>query len=118
MNKNAWAEQVIEQWVEQGSMFPAVDQEIQESLKEIITTFVPDEDEYAAEKLIKSFVEGIRCLEKLRMYQNNLGPGYLKVTAENSNHRQVLDGIEAELVAYVRRQKKHFLTFLSAARRR
>lgn len=99
--------------------FPDATRTMRIALAQLLEGFMPD-DEYAAEKLIKSFAEHIYALNATlhRQETDRIGADYRKgnlTSHQLENWRVVMPQIEERLRAEVSRQLRHYSVFLLAA---
>lgn len=113
------ANRLASEWTNEIGEFPAVTKRLRETLTQLLGTFLDNDAEYAAEKLIKSFSEPIYYLNSIYHAQGveRVGSDYrggLVNPAQMEPWRRELDDIREKLLRDVARQHKHFSIFLAA----
>lgn len=115
-----WAESMSERWVKD-LYFESVESAVHDAVVELLQ-FFPKPDEYAAEKMIKSFVEHIACLEKYLLCQCNCNPSTaFKVEHDHSELERIrvsLKNIEKRILQEVHRLQRHYQIFLGSVQRK
>lgn len=92
---------------------------LQSYLKERITSLIEgplqDRSDYAKEKCIKSFCEGLGYLEGNLMYQRKIHPNKLDIMFWQGKEKEYMEKyseVEKIIFASIDRKYRHFLVFL------
>lgn len=103
-------------WCQNSLKNKNVQELLEEKIKKLVPSYFDENDEYAIEKFIKSFCEGLRYLESTLLYQRGIHPEQLKKDYRKDNVIKYQE-VEAIMIREVNRQAQHYETFLSAVRK-
>jgi hypothetical protein len=111
LNNIEWCKDVFEnKWCQK---------RLEEKLNSLINIYFQNKEDYPIEKFIKSFSEGLGCLEKLMLMQRNIHHSQLNNASFESNKFGIVkkhEEVEKAMLVELERQFRHYSIFLSALR--
>lgn len=118
------AVETVKEWVARYTNelpFEKATAHLREQAAELVAAYLPGANEYAVEKLVKSFAEPIYYLADfyIRQEAEQIGADYRRsglTSHQLAAWREVLPRIEERLLGEINRQFRHFSVFLGAAR--
>lgn len=101
-------------WINCTSQFPEVQQKIEENCQLLIDIYFDPEEDYAIEKFLKFYSEGLRYLERLLLLQNGVAPeninNGLAMSADEVQEKQQI--VKNQMFTNASRHFRHAITFL------
>lgn len=108
-------------WIKDTSVFKEVQERIESDCQSLIDTYFHKDDDYAIEKFLKTYAEGLRYLERLALLKRGVSEENIAdwISAPNSdiaNYHKNRDAVKKIMLAEASRQYRHALTFMSSLR--
>lgn len=100
-------------WAKNTSEYPDVQTTIEEQLENIIQMYFKGSGDYALEKLVKTFCEPLAMLERHLKRTEFPKVTALWGTLQMKQYNEILDRIKRVMKSEVRRQTRHYITFLT-----
>lgn len=104
----ARAQNLVEMWTDEVPGFPNVTKELRRTLTGLVAVYM--DNDYPAEKMIKTFAEPIYYLAMILEQSEPLSSSSQEI------YEQAHSRIEERLLSAISRQKRHFLLFMGSLR--
>lgn len=108
-------------WIKNTSQFAEVQEKLEKDCKDLIDLYFLENDNYAIEKFLKVYTEGLGYLENSLLYKYRCAPEQMAdLEVIHSNFKNAGEAMEAMeqvkviMISEVKRQKRHATIFLSS----
>ncbi|WCK57321.1 hypothetical protein PP175_29465 (plasmid) [Aneurinibacillus sp. Ricciae_BoGa-3] len=88
---------------------------LEKKVQMLLESVLREKDDYAKEKCIKSFSEGLRYLESVLLYQRGVHPEQMnpvEVMQKREYYTKQWEEIESIIESEINRQYNHFVAFM------